>query len=134
MARTTASKIVTKTDPKTSDHWSLSLLAGRAMGMPTTRSTLAGDVTEVDVRSAQFRGTEIVSVSVAGPPEMFVGIDEGTELLVIGTTRRRFFRSGGATISRTEIVAAQIIKRSNRRSTSRALAEVSTFLSNAADQ
>jgi hypothetical protein len=134
MARASASKTDPKTDGNTIDHWSLSLLVGRAMGTPSTRSTPAGDVTEVDVRSAQFRGTEVVSASVVGPSAIFVGIDEGTEILVIGTTRRRFFRSGGATVSRTEIVATQVIKRSNRRGTSRALTDVSTFLTSSADQ
>ena len=32
----------------------------------------------------------------------------GDEVVVVGRARRRFFRAGGATASRTEVVAAQV--------------------------
>jgi len=50
---------------------------------------------------------ESVPVSWAQPPNWVVDLEEGAEIVVRGRVRRRFFRAGGQTTSRTEIVAAQ---------------------------
>lgn len=39
----------------------------------------------------------------------------GEELVVRGTVRRRFFRTSGATQSRTEVVAAEVVAVARRR-------------------
>jgi single-strand DNA-binding protein len=46
----------------------------------------------------------------------------GTEVVVAGSVRRRFFRSGGATQSRTEVLAVSVIEVTRRRSVERAVA------------
>lgn len=51
----------------------------------------------------------------------------GAELVVIGTVRRRFFRVGGATQSRTEVVADAVIPARRHK-------RVSAALCNAADR
>ena len=125
MPRATTSLLTPKTDStlgpnaiakpvqNQTDHWSVSLIVGRVMAPPVTRSTSVGDMTEIDLRSAQFQSDAIVSVSVVGAAELFADLGEGSEVLVVGTARRRFFRSGGATVSRTEVLATRIVKRSN---------------------
>ena len=50
------------------------------------------------------------------------------EIVVIGTVRRRFFRVGGATQSRTEVVAAEVIPARRRRAVESAIARVVAIL------
>lgn len=45
-------------------------------------------------------------MSVEGEPEV---VAIGTEVCVVGYVRRRFFRSGSATSSRTEVVAHSVV-------------------------
>ena len=49
------------------------------------------------------------------------GLAPDDELVVIGRVRKRFFRAGGATQSRTEVVAARIIPARRRAQVTRAL-------------
>jgi hypothetical protein len=44
------------------------------------------------------------------PPASAYRLDRGDEVLVVGQVRRRFFRSGGAVASRTEVVAETVLK------------------------
>jgi single-strand DNA-binding protein len=55
------------------------------------------------------------------PGEPAVVHDEGTELLVTGRVRRRFFRAGGATQSRTEVVAEAVVVATDQRRVRRAI-------------
>jgi len=48
-------------------------------------------------------------------------IEEGDHVIVVGQVVRRFFRSGGSTASRTEVVATEVIKATKRPSTNRAV-------------
>ena len=48
------------------------------------------------------------------PPDT-VAFDAGDEVAAVGTVRRRFFRSGGVTQSRTEVVVAQLGLMSDRK-------------------
>jgi single-strand DNA-binding protein len=43
------------------------------------------------------------------PPEWGGGLAAGDAVVVIGRVRRRFFRTGGATQSRTEVVAERVV-------------------------
>ena len=47
--------------------------------------------------------------------------EEGTSVVVFGTVRRRFFRVGGATQSRTEVLAELVAAASDRRAATRLL-------------
>ena len=51
----------------------------------------------------------------ASPPDW----DTGTPVIVFGTVRRRFFRAGGSTQSRTEVVAESVCVATDRRTASR---------------
>ena len=75
-------------------------------------------------------GTESVPVVWDAAPAVAVDLDVETEVVVVGLVRRRWFRSGGATQSRTEVVAEGVVP---RRSTKRVAKLVGDALS-AADQ
>lgn len=62
-----------------------------------------------------------VPVSVVAPLPGIESFDTGTELVVTGVVRRRFYRAGGITQSRTEVVAQSVVQITPRRSVDRAL-------------
>ena len=61
-------------------------------------------------------GSESVPVVWEGAPAVAVELDVDTEVVVVGRVRRRWFRSAGATQSRTEVVAVEVLSaRSTKR-------------------
>lgn len=68
---------------------------------------------EVTVRRADGPA-EPVPVQWPDPPAWASVLDAGTEVAVLGRVRRRFFRAGGVTQSRTEVVAARVARTSSR--------------------
>ena len=52
---------------------------------------------------------DTVPVVWHGAPAWACGLDVGEEVVVTGRVRRRFFRAGGSTQSRTEVVADAVI-------------------------
>jgi len=107
------------------------ILSGRLLTEPTSRALPAGGaIWALDLATAVDESTvgaaalpsRRVTVPVvwscdAVPPSW--GPD--TEVVVAGVVRRRFFRSGGGTQSRTEVVASAVIEVTKRRSAARAL-------------
>lgn len=57
---------------------------------------------------------EPVPVQWPDAPAWASMLDAGTEVAVIGRVRRRFFRAGGVTQSRTEVVARRVARASAR--------------------
>jgi single-strand DNA-binding protein len=53
---------------------------------------------------------EPVPVAWFDAPAWATSLDAGTSVLVVGRVRRRFFRSGGMTQSRTEVVASRVVR------------------------
>jgi single-strand DNA-binding protein len=84
---------------------------------------------EVTVRPEGAGRADTVPVVWFDPPASAVGLDVGEEVLVTGRVRRRFFRRGPATESRTEVVAAAVIPVRHRK---RAQAALETALEAAA--
>jgi hypothetical protein len=106
---------------------SMSVVSGVVVSPPVIRTVQAGEVMEIDVRSRSVDGSAVsVSVVVAGP---LPTLAEGDTVLVVGTTRRRFFRSGAATVSRTEIAASSVYVNPDRRRRRRVLDEAIAVLS-----
>ena len=61
-------------------------------------------------------GTETVPVVWDGAPARALDLDVDAEVVAAGRVRRRWFRSGGATQSRTEVVAVEVLSaRSTKR-------------------
>jgi single-strand DNA-binding protein len=65
-------------------------------------------------------GAQSLSVPVAWP-DPTATIAAGDEIVVVGHVRRRWFRAGGATVSRTEVVATDVVPATRRRAIARAL-------------
>ena len=57
---------------------------------------------------------EPVPVQWTDPPAWASVLDSGAEVAVLGRVRRRFFRAGGVTQSRTEVVATRVVRTSAR--------------------
>ncbi|MEX1218085.1 MAG: single-stranded DNA-binding protein [Acidimicrobiales bacterium] len=64
---------------------------------------------------------ESVPVVWHNPTAAAASLAEGDEIVVIGRIRRRFFRTGGATSSRTEVIAERVVS-------ARAAARIRTLL------
>ena len=89
----------------------LALLVGTLSREPELRSLPSGDTVlalEVTVRR-EGAAAESVPIAWFAAPTGAASWPVGEELLVIGRTRRRFFRSGGSTQSRTEVVASTAV-------------------------
>ena len=66
---------------------------------------------EVTVRREEGPA-ETVPVSWFDAPAWATALDAGADVVVVGRVRRRFFRAGGSTQSRTEVVASKIARSS----------------------
>lgn len=83
-------------------------------------------VWELDVMIRQAgRASGSVPVSWPAPP---VGVDPaswltGDEVLVVGSVRRRFYRAGGATVSRTDVLAKAVVPARQRKRSAAVLAD-----------
>ncbi len=100
----------------------VALLRGIVSSEPKVRELPSGAVvTNVEVTTRLDRGAVSVPVVVHGSTVM---VGQGDAVVVTGHVARRFFRAGGATQRRTEIVADRIVKASQRRSAERAVRAV----------
>ena len=83
-------------------------------------------VWELDLTIRQEgRAAATVPVSWPSPPH---GLDpatwsSGDEILVVGAVRRRFYRAGGATVSRTDVLAEAVVPTRQRKRAAAALAD-----------
>ncbi|MCU4184760.1 hypothetical protein K6U06_10345 [Acidiferrimicrobium sp. IK] len=66
------------------------------------------------------------------PPAWGPSLEADADLVVVGRVRRRFFSAGGATQSRTEVVADRVVRAGSRRRAARALVEAAVSLEAAA--
>jgi single-strand DNA-binding protein len=104
-----------------SEHNS-AVVRGSLAGEVTTRELPSGGtVAQFDVTTHDEAGTQTVPVAWPDPPPAGVPTGVGGGLVVVGSVRRRFFRSGGATQSRTEVVAERVVAADRRRDVRRAL-------------
>lgn len=98
------------------------LLRGTLTNDPVVRLLASGDsVTQLDLSTEIDGRTAMVPVSVPGDG---VTVLSGDVVVVAGIVRRRFFRAGGVTQSRTEVVADDVIKASRRRTVQRTIQTV----------
>jgi single-strand DNA-binding protein len=95
------------------------LLRGTLTNDPVVRALASGDsVTQLEL-STQVDG-RAVSVPVSVPGHA-VTVSRGDAVVVTGHVRRRFFRAGGLTQSRTEVLAAEVVKATRTRTVQRAI-------------
>jgi single-strand DNA-binding protein len=110
----------------------LVVLRGTLVADPRLRELPSGSVlTQFDVTTRDGSGTQSVPVAWFEPPSSGVPAAAGDDVVVIGSVRRRFFRVGGATQSRTEVVAEQVIPARRGRQVGRSLDAVRRLLGEA---
>lgn len=94
----------------------VSIIQGILSRPPEVRETAAGAViVSYDVTVHRGDGpAETVPVSWFDPPPAAQKLVEGDTVVVTGRTRRRFYRAGGRTQSRTDVVADVVVRSSAR--------------------
>jgi single-strand DNA-binding protein len=105
------------------DPMNVVILQGVLSRPPEARELPSGDrlvAYEVTIRPAEGPA-ESVPVAWFEAPARAADLAAGTEVVVTGRVRRRFFRAGGATASRTEVVAQAVIPAGQRKRVAGAL-------------
>lgn len=104
------------------DTNNLVLLRGTITNEPVVRALASGNsVTNVELSTDVDGRAVTVPVAV---PDHAVTVGAGDTVVAIGYVRRRFFRVGGVTQSRTEVVTAELIKTTRRRTVQRVIERV----------
>jgi single-strand DNA-binding protein len=107
----------------------LVVLSGRVASDPVARQLPSGSwVVNVEVTTPLADGGASVPVVVLGES---VDARAGDEVVVVGHVRRRFFRAGGATQSRTEVIADDVVRRSRTKTVQRLVERAATLLETA---
>ena len=104
------------------------ILRGRLSSVSARRTLRSGsELLSLELTTVSDAGQTSVPVAWFDPP---AGSEPqiGDELVVRGTVRRRFFRTGGATQSRTEVVADEVVAVSRRRQVSKLIATAAAQL------
>jgi single-strand DNA-binding protein len=102
------------------------LLRGTLTSDPVVRSLPSGgSVTQLELTMRVADRATSVPVAVHGES---IGFVVGDTVVVTGHVSRRFFRAGGVTQSRTEVVAAEVIRATRRRTIERAVEGVVDLL------
>ena len=109
------------------------ILQGVLSSAPVQRTLATGAVVvSLEVSTPAAGGTASVPVAWFDPPAAVVW-GPGDEVCVLGTVRRRFFRSGGSTQSRTEVVADDVVGVGKRRQVQRLMQRAADRLGAQAD-
>ncbi len=102
------------------------VVRGTVSSDPVVRALPSGDiVTQVELTIRMDGVTTSAPVAVHGTP---VTVVAGDEVVVTGHVSRRFFRVGGVTQSRTEVIADRIVTTSRRASVAKAVASAAALL------
>lgn len=99
------------------------ILRGTLSRPPTAKCLPSGDrmvTLEVTTRRPKGRA-ESVPVCWPDAPDRILRLQDGEEVVVTGRVRRRFFRAGGVTASRTEVVAESVWPSHHRARVARAI-------------
>ena len=110
----------------------LTVVRGRLSRPPSVRELPSGTrLASLDVTTERHREGEpadTVPVVWRDPPASVDGLDTDDDVVVVGRVRRRFFRSGGVTQSRTEVEADVVLRPRQRARVQRALSEAGACL------
>lgn len=110
------------------------ILHGTISNEPTSRQLPSGDtVVQFDLRTivegTNRSDTVTVPLSWTEPPTTALAAAvEGADVVVAGTVRRRFFRSGGLTQSRTEVIVDRLVPTRRKKSVRSLMAAIATDL------
>src|ERR1041385_5058220 len=108
----------------------IAVVRGVVLREPQERMLANGQkVGSLDVNvSYQDRPNENLEVVWVDPPRNLVVPRKGNEIFAMGRVRRRFFQSGGAVVSRTEVVADTVLTAKQTSRITRALQEAAAVL------
>ncbi len=84
-----------------------------------------GIVTQLDVTTRSETLTASVPIAVH---DRAVDAVAGDEVVVIGHVDRRFFRAGGVTQSRTELIAGDVVRVGRKRAVAKAISAATELL------
>ena len=108
------------------DANNLVIVRGVVSSEPRRRELPSGGVvTHLDVTTRSDALTASVPIAVY---DRTVDAAKDDEVVVTGHVSRRFFRAGGATQSRTELVAGDVVRVSRKRAVEKALATAAELL------
>jgi single-strand DNA-binding protein len=103
----------------------LAVLRGHLSRAPEEVALASGDLLvryEVTVPRADERADTVPVIAVS-PTAHARGLDAGTEVVVVGRTRRRFWSAGGATRSQVEVLAQAVVPARRRAGATRAVGQ-----------
>ncbi len=108
----------------------LAVIRGAVPHEPHVRELAGGGVVaQFDVNTRIDRVNVSVPIAWNDPSPAQLGVlVAGVDVVVVGTVRRRFFRVGGATQSRTEVVADSVIPARRAKRVDAALRDVADRL------
>ena len=115
-------------------HINLAVVSGIMTNEPVHRELASGDtMVQFDVSTSVERDGRTTNISVPvswrNPTAAAVeALAAGSEVVVTGRVERRFFRSGGATQTRTELVAERCLPARRTKSVRSLLAAAVTVL------
>lgn len=113
----------------TFDAANVVVLVGELSSPPRRRRLPSGDdLVEFDVTTRGDAGTASVPVSWFDAGGAADDLVSGKPVAVAGHVRRRFFRAGGATQSRTEVIAARVVMGGRTASVARLKAQVAAAI------
>jgi hypothetical protein len=107
----------------------LAVVRGEVSSPPDVR-VLPSDAVLAQLQVTTRLESETLSTPIAvwNPAAWVQELEPGTEIVVVGRVRRRFFRAAGATASRVELEADLVAKASDRRRVRAALRKVNAAL------
>ena len=110
---------------ETQNDTNLAAVVGTLSSDPKERTLPSGDVVINYEVTCRVDDGPAASVPVAwfGPPKRVPKVATGDRVVAVGAVRRRFFRAGGATASRTDVNAIWLAP-CNAKSSAKAAAEV----------
>ena len=94
--------------------------------LPSGTRLASLDVTAT--REVEGEAADSVPVVWRDPPASIESLDTDDDVVVVGRVRRRFFRSGGMTQSRTEVEADVVLRPRQRARVERAIVEAGAVL------
>jgi single-strand DNA-binding protein len=84
------------------------VVSGRLSSAPVVRELQSGSVLMSFELTTKVDGASVSVPLVWFDPPQTLTVDVGDEIAAVGTVRRRFYRAGGVTQSRTEVVVAHL--------------------------
>lgn len=110
-------------------HLNVVVLRGVLSSPPRQRELPSGaSLTQLEVTTRLDDAVASVPVVVTDADAQVTTLAAGDEVVVVGRVVRRYFRAGGATQSRTEVLADRVARATRRQATDRAFKRAAELL------